>query len=300
MTPGTVLLWGLREDETFRAVHDAVRTMGASLAFVNHAAVDRTTVRFSTAPGAGHELICDGWPLRLRDVRAAYLRPYDWRDYELADSPQARRRATLVHQLVSDWAEHGEATIVNRPSAEATNHSKLLQAAHACACGFATPDSIVTNDPAELLAFHARHGEVVTKSLSSVRSVVRAFSPAELAGKRDGIGPAFVQQRIHGRAVRVHVVGKRTFACAIASDGIDYRYAPSTIEPLALPRDVAARCVALTRRLGLLLSGIDLIHTPAGEWHCLEANPNPGFSAFDPGQTREIAHALALALTGGA
>ena len=73
----------------------------------------------------------------------------------------------------------------------------------------------------------------------------------------------------------------RTFACAVETEGVDYRYAPARLYAVALPAEVAERCVALASRLGLLLAGIDLIDGEDGEWYCLEANPSPAFSAFD-------------------
>lgn len=294
-SPGLVLLWGLLEDPTFRAVHDAVGALGGRAVLVSHAALDRTRVRLSVGEERDHVLSIDGQTLRLREVSAAYLRPHDRRHYEL--DPERMRRAALVHQLMSDWAEHSAGVIVNRPSAEATNHCKLLQAAAARACGLSTPNSIVSNDEQALLSFHASHGRTVIKSLSSVRSVVREFSPTQLDGRAEGIGPALLQEHIDGRAVRVHVVGEQTFACTVESRAVDYRYALSRITPTTLDEEVAGRCVELTKRLGLLVSGIDLIVTSEDEWHCLEANPNPGFSAFDPGQQEQIAHALALMLT---
>lgn len=292
----TVLLWGLLGDPTFRAVYEALLERGVPVALLDHAAVGRMRVWDSTAEG-GRLVSCDGQTLPLNEMNAAYLRPYDRRHYELA--PEQARRSALVHQLMADWAEHSSATIVNRPSAEATNHCKLMQASLARACGFATPESILTNDPHELLAFHERWaGETVAKSLSSVRSVVREFSPGQLAGKeRGGIGPAFVQQRIRGRGLRVHVVGERTFACEIQSEAIDYRYAPAQVSATTLDEQTAAACVEFTRRLGLLISGIDLIVTDTGEHYCLEANPNPGFSAFDPEQHRQVARVLAELLS---
>jgi glutathione synthase/RimK-type ligase-like ATP-grasp enzyme len=79
----------------------------------------------------------------------------------------------------------------------------------------------------------------------------------------------------------VHVVVDRTFASAIESEGVDYRYASAQLFSVTLPPDVAERCVALAARLGLLLAGIDLIESVEGGWYCLEANPSPAFTAFD-------------------
>ena len=82
---------------------------------------------------------------------------------------------------------------------------------------------------------------------------------------------------------------------AVRSDGVDYRYAPSIIEPVEIPEEIAGRCVALTKRLGLILSGIDLI-VAGDDYYCLEVNPNPAFSYFDVSPDRPIAYAVAKRL----
>jgi D-alanine-D-alanine ligase-like ATP-grasp enzyme len=52
----------------------------------------------------------------------------------------------------------------------------------------------------------------------------------------------------------------------------------------------------LTKKLGLIIAGIDLIITNSGECYCLEANPSPGFSYFDISDKKNIARAVAEAL----
>ena len=47
-----------------------------------------------------------------------------------------------------------------------------------------------------------------------------------------------------------------------------------------LPETVVDRCRLVSRRLGLTLAGIDLIHHPHGEWYFLEANTSPAFTFF--------------------
>jgi glutathione synthase/RimK-type ligase-like ATP-grasp enzyme len=284
-----VLIWGLPEDPPTRAVHAWLVAHGAEVVLLDHAAVADTHADFGTCPDFVHRVSHNGRWWRLENFSAAYLRPYDARAFELAPAPLAR--ATLVHHLICDWAEYADTTIVNRPSAEATNHSKLRQAIEIRASGFLTPESLVTNEPRRILGLQSRYGSVVYKSLSSVRSVVKELSASDLP--RTPIGPVLVQQRIRGVNMRVHVVGHRTFACRVESDGVDYRYSRSTLVDVDLDDDVARRCVALTRRLGLLVSGIDLIATAAGEWYCLEVNPNPGFTAFDPSGREDVAKAVA-------
>ena len=274
-----ILLWGLANDPPLRAVRER---LGQKAVFIDHTAVRETRMRLED-----DRFTLDG--LSLEDVTAAYLRPYDSRFY----GPDVPRAAAGVHHLVYEWAESTTALVVNRPSAEASNHSKLLQAQAIRECGLATPESLLTNERNRILDFRARHGSVVYKSLSSVRSIVAELDPDALPA--GAMGPAFVQQRISGTNVRVHVVGDRTFACAVESEGVDYRYAPARLHAVPLPADVVERCVALASHLGLLLAGIDLIEGEDSEWYCLEANPSPAFTAFDANGS--IADALAELLS---
>ncbi len=293
-----ILLWGLMEDATFRSVHDHLLLRRADFAFLNHASIRRTRVEFHTKPEPAYLLHCDR-TIDLDDVSAAYLRPYDHKLYEAEAADQTGSRTLsspdLVHHLLTNWAEHTDATILNRPSAEATNQSKLYQAGFIVESGFLVPDSLVSNDSSTIADFVGRHGQVIYKSMSSVRSIVKQLDLADLPSAGP-MGPALFQQRVLGTNVRVHVIGDQAIACAIESEGTDYRYASARMSPITLPRGVAARCVALTRKLGLVLSGIDLIVTPRGEYYCLEVNPSPAFGCFDIDPEHSISQSVAETL----
>ncbi|HEY7392538.1 MAG TPA: hypothetical protein VH640_28720 [Bryobacteraceae bacterium] len=297
-----ILLWGLLEDSTFESVYSCLKRRGADVAFVNHAAIGRCRVQMDCGSDTRYRLSCDDLEYDLGAISAAYLRPYNHRHYEAQRDPDGGAttvsRADLVHYLMGIWAENSEARIVNRRSAEATNHSKLDQARAIRASGFLIPDSLVTNNPELARDFLSRHGSVVYKSMSSVRSVVRELEASALDAI-DRLGPVFFQRRINGQNIRVHVIGERTVACRIRATSVDYRYAAASIEPMALREDVAGRCVALTVRLGLTLSGIDLIQD-GDDYYCLEVNPNPAFSCFEEPPDNAIAQAVAELLMQGA
>lgn len=297
-----ILLWGLLEDPTFRSVYDCLERRNAKMTFVNHAAIDRSNLRLTTHPRMWYEFSTDEGPLDLAEVSAAYLRPYDYRDYrepiEPNEVPLLNQRAGMVHHIVGVWAESFKGTIINRPSGESSNFSKLHQATLIEAAGFRVPHSLVTNDPGEIRDFASEHGRIIYKSMSAIRSIVKEFCDFSMLADRR-LGPVFFQEHIAGENVRVHVVGNTTVACRIRSDGVDYRYSPATIEPFDLPDDVTARCIAVTRNLGLMLSGIDLIVTPKSEYYCLEVNPNPAFSYFDVLGDHGIARAVADTLCDG-
>jgi glutathione synthase/RimK-type ligase-like ATP-grasp enzyme len=213
-----ILLWGLREDPTMRSVSEWLARLGAHVAFVNHADITRTTVRLTSHSSDSYCLTCGDASYTLSDMSAAFLRPYDHRDYDdyvrpIDDGPVIGS-AELVHHLIGAWADDTTALVVNRPSAEATNHSKLYQATQIHASGFAVPESLVTNAPDRVREFHARCGRVIYKSMSSVRSVVRELDLG-LLDTIEHMGPVMFQKRIMGTNIRVHVVGEEAIACAI-------------------------------------------------------------------------------------
>ena len=116
--------------------------------------------------------------------------------------------------------------VVNRIGGGMSNNSKPYQALLLRRAGLKVPATLVTSDPAAARAFQAEHGEVIYKSASGIRSIVRRLGPDQLARLgflRDG--PAQFQAFVPGRNVRVHTVGDVVFATRIETDAVDYRYA---------------------------------------------------------------------------
>jgi glutathione synthase/RimK-type ligase-like ATP-grasp enzyme len=245
----------------------------------------------------------------LRSITGAYLRPMDDQRLpevagEPADSP-LRARARTFHDLLAQWAEVTEATVVNRYSAMGSNFSKPFQAQLLAAHGFDVPATLVTTVPEEVVAFRDRHGELIYKSISGERSIVRLLTDDDLA-RLDRIAwcPVQFQEYVPGRDIRVHVVGQRTFATEIVSNGVDYRYDAgdeqdgTRLRETAIPAAIAERCVSLTRGLGLEFTGIDLREAPDGRYVCFEVNPSPAFSYYEAHTGQPIADAVAHHLGG--
>ena len=169
--------------------------------------------------------------------------------------------------------------------------------------GFDVPQTLLTTSPAEVLRFAERVGPLIYKWVSGTRSIIARLdlADAHLSQLRC---PTRFQERIGGRDYRVHVVGERAFACAIESSADDHRHASGTNASLAMEHvtleDVdVARCVELTRQLGLQLSGIDFRRTPEGRWVSFEVNTDPAFAYFDDDRG-SIAAAVAELLEGTA
>jgi glutathione synthase/RimK-type ligase-like ATP-grasp enzyme len=205
-----------------------------------------------------------------------------------------------------EWLDVSSALVVNRPRAMQSNASKPLQVQLIGAAGFRVPDTLVTSDPGEALAFWREHTRVVFKSASGVRSIVQELD-LRAAGRLPLLAqlPVQFQAYVPGTDVRVHVVDRRAFAVTIDSPVTDYRYAAregagAVLAPADLPDSVAERCVALARQMELPLAGIDLRRRPDGEYVCFEVNPMPAYTYFEDQTGLPIGPALAgLLMTGG-
>jgi glutathione synthase/RimK-type ligase-like ATP-grasp enzyme len=188
------------------------------------------------------------------------------------------------------------ATVVNRPAAAASNFTKPIQTKAAMACGFHVPGTLLTNDLEKARAFAARHGQVVYKAAGGTPSFTGLLDLSDTRRLEQlGTCPTYFQQYIAGTNVRVHVVGKDVFAVEITSDAIDYRRDTHEMFPTSLPEAIAEKCRIVSRALGLLAAGIDLIRSADGKWYFLEANPSPAFT-FYPDRD-DVAAAVARLLT---
>lgn len=288
-----ILLWGGMDDPPVAAVHDALCARGADLVHVDSGVL----------AAMGHDLTFDGqvrgWiepsgrRVPVASIRAMYTRPQ-------ADPAPPPASAAFLGLAASV-----DAIVVNRPAAGRSNHAKPFQLGVIAAFGIAVPPTVVTTDPIVARAFLARHGRIIYKSISGVRSIVATLDEAE-AGRLEGVrtGPVQLQRWIEGIDVRVHVVGRRWFATMIDSDAVDYRYASAShhhrrMFATTIPQALGERLVALASDMGLLLAGVDLRLTPEDEWYCFEVNPSPGFTFFEEATDQPIAAAVADLLLGG-
>ena len=189
--------------------------------------------------------------------------------------------------------------VVNRVAGGMSNNSKPYQSLLIRRAGLQVPATLVTSDPDAVRAFVAQHGDVIYKSASGIRSIVRRLGPDQLARLdlvRDG--PAQFQAFVPGRNVRVHTVGDAVFATRIETEAVDYRYAVHdglgvAMEATVLPAAVEEACLRAARDLDLLFAGIDLKETPDGEYVCFEVNPCPGFTYYERHTGQPISAALA-------
>lgn len=300
-----ILLAGIPTETPMALVRRELDTLGAPYLVFHQREFDTAEIDFEIAGGAlSGRLRLQGREVPLQDVHAVYNRLMDDQDLpELRGEPPGsprRLRCRAVHDTLVRWCEIAPGRIVNRTAPMGSNGSKPYQAQLIREQGFLVPETLVTNDPELVLAFRARHGRIVYKSMSAVRSIVQTLEEGDL----DRLHlirwcPTQFQQFVPGTNVRVHVVGSELFATAARTEATDYRYASrqvgeaADLEAVRLADDLAERCIALARALGLDFAGVDLKITPDGDVYCFEVNPSPAFSYYEESSGQPIARALA-------
>jgi hypothetical protein len=294
-----ILFWGLPGDTPLSVVADTIARRRVKSVFLNQHDSLNWSLDLSVGNSISGHLRHGRQVLDLARVKAAYLRPYDARQLPGLGSPQALAYALRLGEALLAWADITPARVVNRPMAMAPNNSKPYQSVQIRSLGFAVPDTLITTDPDAARQFWEKHGTVIYKSVSSVRSIVSRLS-SEHAERIKNVRwcPTQFQQYIAGTDYRVHVVGDRIFPCKISSQADDYRYASrvgraATIRAARLPHEIAERCRRLADGVNLPVAGIDLRVTPNGEWYCFEVNPSPGFTYYQDATGQPIAEAIA-------
>jgi glutathione synthase/RimK-type ligase-like ATP-grasp enzyme len=307
-----ILLWGIPGDGPLDAVCAALERERANFRLLDQRDAARSTANlriegkeprlYIDGPRNGDRLDCE-------HVRAAYLRPNETAralPRGCADDRMARHRADSVDCAIVEWADSTSALVVNPPSAMAANNSKPYQLRLIAQYGFAVPDTLVTTDPDAVRAFAARHGRLIYKSVSGMRSIVNTLR-REGFERLDDVAnaPTQFQQYVSGVDVRVHVIGDEVFATEVRSEAHDYRYASLgghgvELAAAEVDREIADRCRAMAAGMRLAVAGIDLRRTPDHRWICFEVNPSPAFVYYEQATGQPIARAIAqlLARTG--
>ena len=268
----------------------------------------RIVVQFGSGASTGW-IECDQWRLDIAAISGAYIR-FPGANARIPPTGAEEKFAPLIYsecdaQLVALF-EVLPCLVANRISSGYSNHSKPYQALLIRQYGLKTPPTLVTSDPEAAREFFDEHdGQVIYKSISSVRSIVRKLSKQQLT--RLPLlrhGPAQFQALVSGHDVRVHTVLDHYFATQIELAAVDYRYAvldglSAEMSAVELPAAVADACVTLARDLDLLIAGIDLKRTEQGDYFCFEVNPSPGFLYYEQGAGQPISEALAQLLHQG-
>lgn len=302
-----VLLIGLPKEPPLELAANALKELGAKFFVWDQRLVAQSNCEFRlNDDGVAGYLACGDWLVSIEEVIGVYTRMASWTLLpELSNNPTDDAlvlHTAMLHEALEAWLEITDARVVNRAWANDSNNSKPYQGL-LIRNYFYVPDTCVTNDPSEALAFCDQYQQTIYKSISGERSIVTTFQPSDI----DRLhllrnGPVQFQEWVEGVDVRVHVVGTQVFATRVESSAIDYRYDHSAVgalfTPFELSSDVAQACINLTEELELGLAGLDLRFARDGRIVCFEVNPSPAYSVYEAATGQPISMALAAYLVG--
>ncbi|MEK7535926.1 MAG: hypothetical protein AAB590_02860 [Patescibacteria group bacterium] len=188
------------------------------------------------------------------------------------------------------------ATWVNHPRAvNNVEDNKLYQLSVASNVGLRTPETLITNDPDELIAFAtAMGGKIAVKPLftrlftvdGEVSFVYTNLIDTEwIANHKEQVrvAPVLAQRYVAKKfEVRTTVIGGRMLSCAIYSQqskrsNIDWRRYDidnTPHKPYSLPFDIEGQLINCMQALNLQFGAADFVVTPEGEHVFLEVNPS--------------------------
>ena len=303
-----ILVCGIPSETPLQMVTSNLKKMSADFVLLNQRTFPKCQLWYEVNGGKiVGELHVGERTYPLQEFTAVYPRLMDDRFLpELSDEPQdssLRKHCRFFHDTLIRWMEIAPALVINRCAPMASNSSKPYQAQLIRAQGFLVPETLITNEPELVREFRAKHGRVIYKSISAVRSIVQELNDEdEERLERIRWCPTQFQAFVEGTNLRVHTVGGETFATAVRSEATDYRYAarqagePAELREVTLSRGLSEKCIRLSQVLGLEFAGIDLKVTPEDDVYCFEVNPCPAFSYYEANTGQAISAAVARRL----
>ncbi len=280
-----VLILGGMDDTHACHVLEFLRTRGADVELIDSRwfpTALQVSYNPSTEQGTLH--FPTGRRLPLDQVRSVYWRCYNLvQPPEIADPEQAYIASNDSRGLFESLLIQLPARWVNGWRAYHLHQTKPVQLAIVARLGVPIPATLLSNDPAEVRDFAARHARCIFKPVQG-GAHTRQLTPEHLSDENlDNLkyAPVTIQEEIPGTNIRVFVAGKRVLACEVRTESLDFRDdSEPVIVPHDLPAEVAGWCLETARALDLLWTGIDLRRSPEGRYVFLEANPSPMFMGF--------------------
>ena len=279
----------------------------------------------SPADGTGTLLVRDsGRTVKIQDVRAVWFRkpePVNVSHFVgLEPGALDYVEAEFGETLLGLYSLLNHVPWINDPFSTRIAHRKMLQLRTAARIGFATPRTVITNNPDTALAFaEGLRGDIAIKSLGAITVTeapvdgeaiqyglfTRKVSLEELKSVKDSIRhvPTVFQEFLEKRyELRITCVGSQCFACRIESRGDDLTADDYRFDTRGLIH-TAQECPELKQKLQAYMQAFrlnfgcfDILITKAGEPVFLEMNPNGQWAWVENMTGLPIAAAIAREL----
>lgn len=174
--------------------------------------------------------------------------------------------------------------------------------------GLNVPETLITNNPSEVLNFLKKHqGKVVYKAFSATPSQWRETRPLEqrFLSYLDTVryAPVIFQEYVNSASdLRITIVGQELFAAEGNSGGsyqYDWRMSTSSWTKHKLPENIKDLLLKYMKALGLEYGAIDMKLTADGQYYFLEVNTAGQFLFAEYDAKLPISDALARHLAHG-
>lgn len=274
-----------------------------------------------TRPQVALRNIASGHSIDLRSVATVWYR----RPGQATSDPVLREQRYREgideenHNFLQDLWQSTNCRWVPGSPGTLRDAEKLYQLTLASELGFTVPDTLVSNDPDDVLAFYTLHaGRIISKRAAFSRLNEHAdhfYRYTERMSRRDlgyvdavrfcpMIFQAYVPKAFE---LRITVVGDNIFAAEIYSqesnhtrhDWRRYDHYRMRYGVHDLPNEVGRLCRLLTKSMNLTFGAIDMIVTPAGEYVFLEINANGQYLWIEKQTGLPITSAIVDLLIGG-
>lgn len=268
----------------------------------------------------------------ITDLKGVWLRkpqPVQTAELPVADNYKAYSQSAIERLTAQLLTAFPEARWLSDSFAQNRANNKALQLTLARECGFNVVPTLFTSSPEAAKQFIAVHGQCITKPLAmqfpQVSGQQTAFMSTQIGSdfmpNLTGLhlAPAIFQKLLAvDIEVRAVVVDQCVFAATVHTgkeqakpqtthnahvrhhirDGRYSQDGATSISPLGLPVDIAARCIKHCKLLGMPFGAIDLIRDIDGVWWFLENNPNGQWAFVEDATGQPIGKAIADYLEG--
>lgn len=246
------------------------------------------------------------------DVTGAYVNCHRlFRPYQLRFRDQLKQNfAPTLNQLreyrgmfdglfrILDW--HG-IDVLPHPRNHYWQEQKPWQLYLYDAIDVPVPDTLFTNDPAEVRAFYEHHDRVVFKPVTRGTSphVMTDDDITEERLKGLATAPVQFQEYIEGDDLRVYVLdGEVIGAIRYESDNFSFKVDLKEgqdihVEAATLSDDIVETATTATEKARLKYAAADVRRRPDGTHALLELNESPVFSPADTEAGQDVSGALA-------
>ncbi|WP_333627531.1 hypothetical protein [Sphingobacterium siyangense] len=183
-----------------------------------------------------------------------------------------------------------DAKWLSKPSSVYNAENKLYQLKVAKDIGFNIPETLITTNKQEVIAFYERKKNIIVKPISQTRidsynKPQFIFTSKVTSSQIESIEaydltPCIFQEEIKKELeLRVTVVKDRVFTAQVNSQQdketlTDWRRKKLEFTTFELPQDQQYLCRKLLGEMDLKFGAIDLILSPDGKYTFLEINPN--------------------------